>query len=257
MFWWTLFILLGLVVTIVAINTGTSDSSASDVNANGLMRTTDLWLTDAMSLELGVDQRQRIATVQVLTYLLLIVLGASAIGAEYRAGTVTTILTWEPRRVRLLAARIGAVALVSVGLFLLVSAVFIGGWALGASIAGSTAGADGEFWRELLAVVGRGTVLAVALPVISASLATLGRNTAAALGIWFGYLVAVEGILAAQVEKVTPWMLTISSAAFYGWERIDVNEQSVSPGAGTLQVALYVLIVGAVAFAAFARRDVT
>jgi hypothetical protein len=257
MFWWTLFILLGLVVTIVAINTGTSDSPAGDVDASGVMRTTDLWLTDTMSLELGVDQRQRIATVQVLTYLLLVVLGASAIGAEYRAGTVTTILTWEPRRVRLLAARIGAVALVSVGLFLLVSAVFIGGWALGASIAGSTAGADGEFWRELLAVVGRGTVLAVALPVISASLATLGRNTAAALGIWFGYLVAVEGIFATNVKATTPWMLTISSASFYGWEQINANEHTVTPGAGTLHVALYVLVVGTLAFAAFARRDVT
>jgi ABC-type transport system involved in multi-copper enzyme maturation permease subunit len=221
------------------------------------MRTTDLWLTDAMSRELGIAQRQRIGTIAVLTYLLLIVLGASAIGAEYRAGTVSTVLTWEPRRVRLLAARLGAVALVCLATFLFVSAVFIGGWALGASLAGSTAGADGDFWREIVAVTGRGAVLAVALPVISAALATIGRNTAAALGIWFGYLVAIEGILTANVKATTPWMLTVSSAAFYGWERINANQHTVTPGAGTLHVALFGLVLGAAGFAAFARRDVT
>jgi hypothetical protein len=138
-----------------------------------------------------------------------------------------------------------------------VSAVFIGGWALGASLAGSTAGADGDFWREIVAVTGRGAVLAVALPVISAALATIGRNTAAALGIWFGYLVAIEGILTANVKATTPWMLTVSSAAFYGWERINANQHTVTPGAGTLHVALFGLVLGAAGFAAFARRDVT
>ena len=30
--------------------------------------------------------------------------GASVVGAEWRSGTVITVLTWEPRRVRLLAS---------------------------------------------------------------------------------------------------------------------------------------------------------
>ena len=88
-----------------------------------------------------------IATISVLTYLLIVLLGASAVGAEYRAGTVTTILTWEPRRTRLLLARLGAAALVGMLLFVIVHAVFIGGWALGASLNGSTAGRDADFWQ--------------------------------------------------------------------------------------------------------------
>src|SRR5688572_3667085 len=35
--------------------------------------------------------------------------GASVIGAEWRAGTVTTALTWEPRRLRLHVARLTSV----------------------------------------------------------------------------------------------------------------------------------------------------
>src|SRR4051794_28990401 len=34
--------------------------------------------------------------------------GASVVGAEWRAGTVTTVLTWEPRRLRLHVARVAA-----------------------------------------------------------------------------------------------------------------------------------------------------
>ena len=63
----------------------------------------------------------------MLSYLLVVLLGASAVGAEYRAGTVTTILTWEPRRTRLLLARIGAAVIVGMLLFVVVHAVFIGG----------------------------------------------------------------------------------------------------------------------------------
>ncbi len=39
--------------------------------------------------------------------------GASVAGAEWRAGTVATVLTFEPRRTRLLTARIGAAAILA------------------------------------------------------------------------------------------------------------------------------------------------
>src|SRR4051794_6619128 len=47
--------------------------------------------------------------ITVTTFFLLmgaLIGGASVVGGEWRAGTVTTVLTWEPVRVRLHAARI-------------------------------------------------------------------------------------------------------------------------------------------------------
>ena len=76
------------------------------------------------------------------------------------------------------------------------------GWAIGAGLRGSSRGADADFWRELLIVLARGTILAGVLGVLSGALATLGRNTAAALGIWFGYLIAIEAILQSQVRAI-------------------------------------------------------
>ncbi len=180
----------------------------------------------------------------MLTYLLVVVLGASAVGAEYRAGTVTTILTWEPRRSRLLLARLGATAIVGMLLFVVVHAVFIGGWALGASARGYTTGADADFWRTLVFVVLRGTLLAGALAAISGALATLGRNTAAAMGVWFGYLVVVEAIVRGQMKDTVPWMLTSVGGAFYRWDRVIYDGRGVSAGSGTLRLALYIVLIG-------------
>lgn len=251
---WLVLVMLGLVVTIVVINAATSDTTSLDRDA--AMRTTDLWLRDATARRLGVDARNRVATISVLSYLLIAVLGASAVGAEYRAGTVTTILTWEPRRVRLLAARLAAAAFVGMALYALVHVVFVGGWATGAAVNGVTAGANSSFWRELVAVLARGTLVAGAIAVISGAIATLGRNTAAALGIWFGYLVAVEAILAGQVKATTPWLLTVSTGALYGWQRVSINGHGVGPVGGTLHLALYLVVIGGVALAVFRRRDV-
>jgi ABC-2 type transport system permease protein len=41
---------------------------------------------------------------------LFLLLGASFVGAEWHAGTMTTLLTWEPRRVRVILAKIAVAA---------------------------------------------------------------------------------------------------------------------------------------------------
>ncbi len=255
MLFWVTLVLLGFVAMIVVINTVNSEPHG--LNPNDTIRLTDLWLSNRAAARLGVGTNNFIPTISVLSYMMIVVLGASAVGAEYRAGTVTTMLTWEPRRVRLLATRLAAATIVSMALFVVIHLVFIGGWAIGVELQGQTGGVDSDFWRALLFVVVRGTVLAGVLAVISGAFATLGRNTAAALGLWFGYLVAVEGILRGQVSSTIPWLLTSSAAAFYGWQPVTSNGQSVTAGAGALHLVIYVVVIGAGALVVFQRRDVT
>ena len=52
-------------------------------------------------------------------------------------------------------------------------------------------------------------------------------------------------------------MLTSVGGAFYGWERVSQNGQSVAAGSGTLRLAVYVVLIGGAALAVFRRRDVT
>jgi ABC-type transport system involved in multi-copper enzyme maturation permease subunit len=252
---WSLVVALVLVILLVAIVTARSDRSSLD--QGDAMRMTQLWLTSAAAASLGVNRDNSIVTISILMYLLVIVIGASAVGAEYRAGTVGTILTWEPRRIRLLVARLAAAGIVAMLFFLIVHAVFVAAWALGVALNGSSGGADADFWRDLLVLLARATLLAGALAVISGAITTLVKNTGGAMGIWFGYLIAVEGILRGQVDSVIPWFLTINVGAFYAWETVAQNGQTVTAGPGGLRVAWYVVLLGGAALAGFQRRDVT
>jgi ABC-2 type transport system permease protein len=255
MVFWMFLAMLALVAFIVVLNTAISKPDSFD--PGDVMRLTDLWLSRDAARQLDVQREEFLTTISVLCYLLLVVLGASAVGAEYRAGTVTTVLTWEPRRVRLLLARFTATAVVAVVFFLVIHLVFVAGWALGAGLRGTTDGADGGFWRDLVFVLLRATVIAAVLAVMSAAIATLLRNTAGAMGVWFGYLVAVEGILRGNVDQTKPWMLFISTAAFYGWERLDDVGRAVTGAGGLFHLALYLALLGGAAVAVFTRRDVT
>lgn len=246
--------LCSFVIVIVAIQ-----SDPESFNSRDAMRVTSLWLTKSAAANLGVQRDQVISTISVLTYLLVIVIGASAVGADYRAGTVGTILTWEPRRGRLLIARFIATALVSMAFFLLVHLVFIGGWTLASDLFGRSGGADTTFWGDLAAVIGRATLLAGVLAVISASIATVGKNTAAAMGIWFGYLIAIEAIVRNQLKDIIPWFITANAGAFYSWQTVTQSDPGydVSAVAGTLRLALYLVLFCGGAILVFRRRDVT
>ena len=156
-----------------------------------------------------------------------------------------------------MTARLVAAAVVAMAFFLVVHLVLVGTWVLGSELRGSTAGADSDFWRELASVVGRGMVLAGVLAAISGALAAIGKNTAAAMGVWFGYLIVIEAILRTRVSDAVPWFLIPNAAAFYGWETVRTDGHSITVGAGTLRLLLDVVVVGAVALVVFRRRDVT
>jgi ABC-type transport system involved in multi-copper enzyme maturation permease subunit len=222
------------------------------------MRTIEIWVTPGMARDLGVQRGDSVLpTVAVLTYLVVVVIGASAVGAEYRAGTVTTVLTWSPRRVRLMVVRYLAIASVAMGFFLIVQLAFVAGWHLGATLQGSTGGADADFWREVASVLVRTTLIAGGLAVVSAALATLCRNTAGAMGIWFGYLIVVEGILRTNFADLVPWFLTGNIAAVFAWDVTRQNDHSIGPEAGLLRLLLYLVLIGAGAIVVFRSRDVT
>ena len=51
--------------------------------------------------------------------------GASVAGAEWRAGTITTVLTWEPSRLRLHAARTASAAILAFVIGFALEVVFL------------------------------------------------------------------------------------------------------------------------------------
>jgi len=184
------------------------------------------------------------------------ILGASSIGADWHAGHVTTILTWEPRRGRVMLAKIAA-SLASVFVVSLVVQALLGAaLAVAAAVAGSTAGADAAWLAESAGVALRVALLSTIFAGFGFGLASAGRNTAVALGVGFGYLVIVENLVRGLRPQWTPWLLTDNAGLFIVDSPIDFPLLARS----TVGAGLYLAVVGAVlllvASGLFRTRDV-
>ncbi|MFD0784458.1 ABC transporter permease subunit [Micromonospora azadirachtae] len=118
--------------------------------------------------------------------------GASYIGADLNSGGVVNLLLWRPRRMTVLATKLGTLLGAVLGLSLLASLAYLATfWVIGHS-AGLPGQLDGPFWRDLGAVHARGLVVVLLSATLGFALATLGRHTSAALGTAAAYLVVWE-----------------------------------------------------------------
>jgi ABC-type transport system involved in multi-copper enzyme maturation permease subunit len=183
--------------------------------------------------------------------------GASFVGAEWHAGTVTTLLTWEPRRTRVIVAKMTA-AVVSVFVLTLVLQAVLGAvLAVDAATQGSTAGADGSWAAEAAGVGLRVALVSCIFAGVGFGIASIGRNTAAALGVGFGYIVIVENLVRGLRPTWSPWLLTENAGLFLIGDPADfpLLHRSVF-GAGIYLTAVATLLLVAAA-GQFRARDVT
>jgi len=183
-------------------------------------------------------------------------LGGSFAGAERHSGSMTTLLTWEPRRARVFMAKlIAVVVLVYLGAVVLEALL---GLALlpAAAFRGTTTGADAAWFAESAGVLGRVGLACAAGGALGYGLAMVGRNTAASLGVGFGYLLIGESLVRGFKPQWGPWLLGDNTAAFVGG-----GEESVIAGRSTIEaglvMGLYACIALLAGWSSFRRRDVT
>jgi ABC-type transport system involved in multi-copper enzyme maturation permease subunit len=184
-------------------------------------------------------------------------LGASLVGADWHAGTIATLLTWEPRRIRVLLAKLAAAGALAFTLAVVLQ-LLLGAALLPAGLLrGTTEGIDAGWLRSLGGVGLRVAAVSVLGAIMGLSLAAIGRNTAAALGIAFGYLAIIEGAIRGLRPRWQHWLLGDNLMVVITNQPQNfplVNRSTV--GAATL-LACYTLALVAVAVASFRRRDIT
>lgn len=195
-----------------------------------------------------------------ITSILGLVIGASFVAASWQTGTISTIFTWEPRRLRWFAARILVITVCVFVTTVLIVAFLSVGLALAAMLRGSTVGVDGAWWRDVFTTSLRVSVAAAVSAVIGGAVAAIGRHTAAALGVVFIYTAVLEGLVRGLRPLWTPWLLGDNLVSFMGWQTIEYQfpEGSfvISPGRGVLVILGYVVVVLAFAFTFIRIRDV-
>lgn len=189
-----------------------------------------------------------------------LVIGASMVGASWQTGTITTILTWEPRRLRWLSARMIVVAL---GVFVVVMALLAFTatvLTLGASLRGSTSAASGWIGDTVETAL-RIAAVASAIAVIGAAVASIGRSTTAALGTVFVYLAVLESLVRGFRPLWSRFMLGDSAVTFIsGMDREirgQIELQTVSPSYSAVVIGVYVAVLVVAALGMMRTRDVT
>ncbi len=185
------------------------------------------------------------------------VVGASAIGAEWQAGTMTTLLTWEPRRARLLIAKAIACVVIVFAASILLQLLLGGSLLPSALLRGTTEGADASWLGSTLGVVLRTALIAALAALLGFCLASLARHTAAALGIYFALAAVVEPLLTAWRPSWQRWLLNSNMTVFVTGEPPGLPSLDRSVWDAGLVLAAYGAAALLVALVAFNRRDVT
>jgi ABC-2 type transport system permease protein len=239
---------LGIVVLAIGAF-ASSDPDAADAFSAG-----DIWSGDVAD---SGDANTLLPT-SFLFLLMGLLGGASFLGAEYRAGTITTLLTWQPRRAFVIAAKLLAAGAVAALVFLVLQALLTLALVGVAASAGTTDGVDRHFYAGVAGLLLRGALLTGGCAVLGASLAAIGRNSTAALGVALGYLIIVEQILRGLRPGWQKWFLvenlivTITGSGRAG--DLDFNRSGAIAG---LLLGAYLAVVVVSAVIVFLRRDVT
>ncbi|TKJ33777.1 ABC transporter permease subunit [Blastococcus sp. CCUG 61487] len=196
--------------------------------------------------------------------------GATWIGAEWSTRSIVALLFWVPRRMQVMAAKILVLTGAAVVLGVVAQAAWLGVSALLSALVGSGAAVPDGLWSDLLQTQARGVLLTVLAALLAFGLTNLVRNTGAALGIAFVYLVVVENFVRVLRPTWQPWLLSNNAAALVQDGGAMLYIETGGPDRdgmfvqteyylGHLQSGLFLgavtLVVVAIGVVLFARRD--
>jgi len=173
------------------------------------------------------------------------ILGASVLGADFASRAFTTLLIWEPRRQRVLAAQAAACAVVTAVAAMAVLAVFAVALLPTAFAHGVGPSPTGTWYLSITALALRCALLAAAASVVGMSLAAIGGSTAAALAGAGVYLLVIEQAAIAAAPSIGRWLLDVDALSW-----IAVTPRPTVPGGhtnGHTVVAAGLLLLTAVA----------
>ena len=182
-------------------------------------------------------------------------LGASLVGAEFASRSMTTLLTWETRRGRVFVSKaVAAVATTALFALAVLVLVALAMWPA-LALHGAPLQPDDPTLTSLAGDIARGVALTALASGIGFAIATIGRNTAIALGVGFGYIVILENILGSSLERWRQWLVLGNAIVLVSGN----DEGGDIPGRTVVGAAVFLTVVTvallAVAAGTFRTRD--
>ncbi len=199
--------------------------------------------------------------------------GATAVGADWTSRSMGLLLTWEPRRGRVLAVRTGVVAGATVALGVALMSVAAALGSLAVSIRGTWLGFGSSAWLDLLADSARLLLLVPLAGIVGLSLAMLARGTGFALGVAAGYVLVVESVVQAVWPWGSQWLVQTNALVVLSGEQLqwlvsrppsEVSRRAdlalafvtITPTRAFLTLLALAGVVAVGAWVSFSRRDV-
>jgi len=130
-----------------------------------------------------------------------LMLGVFALGSEYSWGTLKTLFTQRPSRMRVLAAKLIALAII---LMPFVLALFVAGAVTGYAIAQiEDAPVDWPSAWLLVRAIAAGWLILAVWAALGVLLGLVTRGTSLAIGVGILYALVIEGLLGAFTDSVS------------------------------------------------------
>jgi ABC-2 type transport system permease protein len=205
-------------------------------------------------------------TVQTLGLILMAILTASAIGIDYGAGTLRSVLTQGTGRWPYLTAKLLTLAILAMfGLLVAVASVAVSSTIAGgiAGAAPAAAGATVATWSDAGVALWKAWVSILPYVALTAFVTVVARSSAAGMAIGLGYYFA-EQLIVALLSNFFSWFQNVADYLLVrnisGW----TGGAGGFPSAAALPdqthaivvLAVYSLTLGGIAFWLFERRDV-
>jgi len=210
--------------------------------------------------------RSALSIVQTLMLILLAILTASAVGIDYGAGTLRSVLTQGTGRWTYLAAKLATLLLLTgLGLLVALATVAISS-TIATNIAGAppaAAGSTAATWSDAATAYGKAWLSIVPYIALVTFVTVFARASAAGIAIGLGYYFAEQLIillfssLFSWFSQVADFFLVRNITAFTGGG----GNAPIAGGLpdethALLVMAAYTLALGALAFWLFEKRDV-
>lgn len=196
-----LLMILGVVLAIIFQGDGPGPDFVEDI-AGGLYGGPE----DKSTLVLG--------PMGFLVPIMAFVIGASYFGADQKAGMIEQLLTWEPRRSRLLAARLlggmGAMFIITA----LLSAFLVVVLFVMTELVGSNDGAF-DLWQTVLGAIVRSGITGALFFAMGLGFTVITNNSIAAIVGFLIYVFVIDtALLQPLLPKVSRWLPMENADAF-------------------------------------------
>jgi hypothetical protein len=190
------------------------------------------------------------------------VLGASLLGADYTSRALATLLTWQPRRSRVLASRAIACAAVTVGVSLAALALLILALLPAALAHGDGEAPTGSWWLSTAALAARCALLAAGVSVIGVAAAALGRGTTAALAGLGVYWLVIDRTVTSLWPSIGRWLPIADARSWiltnsHTGESADGHNAGHTPATAGLLLLTAILTIHVLATHRLKHRDIT